>query len=401
MGTFLSSYFEQQGLKVIISTARNADVFNVASRIISYSHEKSANGGCISAQVEISVAWNEIDNWLYNGVGSWVTVYSASGSRIWNGKINRVTIRFSGNTIEIGDLMNLANRVSVAYSPINYATTPATVGTATETTLAENSASQSKYGIIERVINAGQCTHAEAQTIRNLYLKENSYPQVSSNISLTGTASSEDVKITLDCIGNTLYAFKTWIYNNFTNGAQSLSDKVKAIFSAESLINNVQRGGSLAGAGVNLYGVETNSYLVSAQETKNRYAWDILLSCANVGDGSDNRWIVGLTPDNLGYYRTIGTTITYEYYLSQERQEICTFYHRVPILPYDVNPGYWMRIMDLSTSRMPLSDIYAEPRDVFIESVRYTAPWTLDITASRQHKVSQLLAKFTGGAGLS
>jgi hypothetical protein len=395
----IANFFEKQGVKVTIADRSYPDVYDITRSITAYSHEKTANGGDWSATITINVPYQDLDTWIYKRIGNFVYVYNAFGQLRWAGVINKVTIRMASVTLSVGEYLNIANRVSATYTPINYNVTPPTVGTATETPIGNDTTSQNRYGIIEKIISLGQCTHNEALYARDIFLKENARPHLSISNNVSGV-SNEPITATLECIGLVVYGFKTWIYNSFSTSVISISDKIKAICQAEVNVNNAQGGDITTGA--NLNAIETNSYLVPAQETKNRYAWDILLGLANTGDASNNRWIIGMYPNGMMYYRNVNSIpVTYEFIIHRERQEYLLNDSKQRILPYDIDPGTWLQLNTYANDTLPdFVNLYTDDRFAFIETVRYTAPYSLEITSDRFGKFPQLLAKMSNSGGL-
>jgi hypothetical protein len=383
----LASFFQSKGIKVVAYD--RYDSLEITPYITSYTHENIANGGNWTCQIVMSVPIVDVDGWYQNGLNRLIEVYDQASILRWDGRVNKVTVALAGLTFSRGELMNIGNRASTVFTPIDYSVSPAVTGSTTVTAITEDLISQDTYGVLEKVINAGTCPLVDAQRAQAVYLREASYPDNSGDLNISPESGSTAI-VTLDCVGVCYYALKSFIYTNTTAGAITLSDKVKDIIDQELWTNMALMG--------NENGIVTNAYAVAQQEMKNRYAFDVMTAIANLGDASDNRWIFGAYGEML-YYNPIPTTILYEYSTVDERQRIFELPSRVEIFPWEVKAGFWLQNTDFLAGSSPKANVYEEPRNIFIESVQYTAPWTLSITGERQKKNSQLLMKLTNSGG--
>ena len=384
----LASYFQSKGIKIMISSTVSVD--DITSRLDSYTHENIANGGNWTCQIGMTVPIVEVDDWYQNGLNRLVKIYDQAGIVRWGGRVNKVTVLIAGLTFSRGELMNIGNRVSTVFTPIDYTVSPAVTGSTTVTAITENTISQDIYGILEKVINAGTCPLTDAQRAQASYLQDMSYPDNSGDLNISPESGST-AHITLDCVGLCYYGMKSFIYTDITAGAITLSDKVIAIIAQEGTTNNV--------LSYTASSIVTNAYATYRQEMKNRYAFDIMTAIVNLGDASDNRWIFGAR-DYIFYYNPIPTTILYEYSTVDERQRIFLLPSRVEIFPWEIMAGFWLQNTDFLAGSSPKPNVYEEPRNIFIESVQYTAPYTISINGERQKKSNQLIAKLTGSGGM-
>ena len=69
--------------------------------------------------------------------------------------------------------MNIGNKVALVYSTVDTSVTPPAVGVRKKTAYANDTASQGRYGIIEKVLSSGGSTDANATNIRDTYIAEN------------------------------------------------------------------------------------------------------------------------------------------------------------------------------------------------------------------------------------
>lgn len=364
-----------------------ADLTNLYT---SYTHKTLAVGGYWTAQIVLNLTLVEAEDWYENGLGRQIKTYNPAGVVIWEGFVNQVTLNAGALSQIRGPLMEVANRVSTVYSPLDVTVYPPVSGTTTVTTIAENTASQAQYGIIEKVVSAGTTTDENAEKVRDVFLNENRNPKTSGQVSLS-LGSAQNTVITLDCIGNVNW-LTAYIYNNASTAFELVSDKIIAIIAADP--------NSYLSASVNE--IEENSFLTPAVENRNRFAWDILTELVSLGnDVNDTRRLFGVYADRVPYYTSQPKTIAYHHRLTDPAQAVTTPTGAL-VYPWDVQPGKWLHVPDFLIGRsFPASDNLADdPRNLFIESVDFTAPATISISGETAGgSLNQLLAKltFTGG----
>jgi hypothetical protein len=92
-------------------------------------------------------------------------------------------------------LLDVGNRISVVYTPILDATVdPPVVGVRQPTAIAEDSDSQDRYGIVEKVLSGGTCFQADAERYRDTFLAENALPQTGETLAIgQGQIDGRDV----------------------------------------------------------------------------------------------------------------------------------------------------------------------------------------------------------------
>lgn len=98
------------------------------------------------------------------------------------------------------------------------------------------------------------------------------------------------------------------------------------------------------------------------------------------------------------------TAVEYLHRLGDPAQRVTTL-ENVTVYPWDVKPGKWLFVPDFLVGRARITatrpaELRRDPRNKFIESVRYTAPWGLDMSGGKTDRLSQLLAKLTYNGGL-
>ena len=114
-----------------------------------YSHENRALGGYYKANASFQVNQQLAEEWIEYGLGRHVETYGPHLDVIWEGFVNKVTATLGPLTFSIGPLLNIGNRVKVAYSTVDYTVSPPLAGVATSTAVTNDTTSQDLYGILE------------------------------------------------------------------------------------------------------------------------------------------------------------------------------------------------------------------------------------------------------------
>jgi len=364
-------------------------LFTLTNQYTGYSHEILANGGFWTANLNLNLSLLDAEDWYENGLGRRVTVYNAAGSVVWEGFVNQITLN-AGTLSEIrGPLLDIGNRVSAIYTPLDVSVYPPVSGTTTVTTISEDTDSQGMYGIIEKVVSAGTTTQDNAEQVRDIFLAENKLPETSGDLSLS-PGSGQNAAVTLECLGY-IHWLGVYIYNSTTTGFDVVSDKLIDILAADP--NGI--------ISTNTNEIEANAFLTPAVEDRNRFAWDIIKELIALGnDTDDTRRLFGLYAERVARYNTQPQTIEYHHRLTDPAQRVTTPQGAI-VYPWDVLPGKWLFVPDFLVGRpQDTSDLALDPRCKFVESVRYDAPWSISIGGEKGGGLlSQLLAKitFTGG----
>lgn len=351
----------------------------LADQVLSYSHEITAMGGYAKASFSLSGRLPEIEDWFENGLGRDITTYDEAGELIWNGFVNQVRISIGGRSITRGPLMEVANRVKVVYSTVDTSVTPPVVGNRKVTAVADDAASQARYGVLEEIYSTSGCTDANALLIRDTLLGESREPDTSDTISYTGN----DPVVNVDCLGYVEY-LNRFSYNSATTGNQNLSAKISAVLAADP--NNAITPGIIT----------ANTLQVAAFENSDKRGLEVIRGEVKKGDASGNRWLFGVYGRRRAFYGPAPTTYAYQY---NNSQEIMLDAAGREIMPWNVMPGRWVFTPDFLTARTIEASPLSDPRATFIESVSYAAPYGLDINGSKNSKLNQILARLgLGGA---
>lgn len=363
---------------------------DLTNQYTSYTHQTLAVGGYWTAQIVLNLPLVNAEDWYENGLGRQIKTYNHAGIVIWEGFVNQTTLNAGALSEVRGPLMDTANRASAIFSPLDVTVYPPVSGTTTVTTIAEDTTSQGLYGIIEKVISAGTTTQDNAEQARDVFINENKDPKTSGQVNLA-PGSSQNAVVTLECIGNVNW-LTAYIYNNTDTGFALLSDKLIDVIAADP---NLYLSTSTVE-------IEANSFLTPAVENRNRFAWDIITELVALGNDTDDRRrlfgvYAGLTPR----YETQPEVIAYHHRLADPLQAVTTP-EGATVYPWDVQPGKWLFVPDFLVGRPQAesTDLGSDPRNIFVEGVTYTAPFSISISGEAAGgSLAQLLAKltFTGG----
>lgn len=381
------TYFQNKGIKIFLSNSPinsqyDGNYQDLTQYITSYSHTISASIGFDSAVFSFPASIYNMEQLVESAVGKRVVVYNEGGSMVWEGFVNSIDYEFGVQRTSRGNLMDVSNRVSVSYAPLNILVSPPEVGEQTYTLIEEDEDSQDKYGILETIVSGGTLQDADAENIRDLYLKENKHVITTNTVSV-GVASEPSIKF--NCLGY-YHWLEKYVYNCSDTGTTMISDRIEAILDFNP---NTKMYSATNNIGY-------NPWLIVAFDEDNKTASTHIKELLAFGDANDNRYIFGCYENRVFEYKVVPTE--YEYYTSSlSGGDSIRNDNNTAIAPYDVRPGKWLMITDMligtSDSQLASKD---DPRGLFIETVDYTMPTTLLINGERISTFKQRLAVFAG-----
>jgi hypothetical protein len=393
------SKFSAKGLSILISIPLiqgNDVVGNYADIVNSYNHTISSSGGFTSASFTLVGNYEFLEDWLQSGLGRHVQVFGPAQQVVWEGFVNDISINMGAATFSRGPLVNVGNRVLASYTPIfpceEIADPPCNApvtGTPTTTVLVDDDFSKKRYGIWEKIVDAGEQYIEDAEFIRDLFLTENSYPEGNPALSI---GSEGDMSVTVNCKGyiEWLSAYP-YIYDNGTDVCISLwaSDKIIDILQDDpnGIISNLYDS------------INWNGVAVCDNEVDYKLAKTIIDDILTFGGGDGNRWTFGVYNDRKVVYAPAPTEIEYVYYKTGVTQQVETLSGAI-IEPWDVRPCKWVGIPTfLSSFGLKIEDVRNDPRVFFGEEVNFTAPDQVTISGAKIRKLPQLLARMGLGGG--
>lgn len=363
----------------------NGKLFNFNS----YSHQIDAIGGFISSNIDLGVIEPIAEDWLEHGLGRIIQIKDNYLNKVFRGTVDSIVLTIGGDSETRGPLFDVGNRSMAIYTPRTFPPNgPPVDGTTTTTILTDDTDSQALFGIIEKDVSAGSCPDDVAEKVRDTFLFENSYPKTTGNLSLD---QSIGYNLTLNIVGNYKW-FSTYVYNNLTEALITMYQKLVAIMAADP--NGV--------ISTNLMKMEDNVYAVEQLEIDNRFAWDILGDMLALGnDVDDRKRSFGMYDDDIVIYRVQPNIAKYIYKLGDQRQCIKDT-SGVVVLPWMVRPGDWINVPDWLLGRKIYSptSLNQDPRNKYIETVNYSAPYSVSLSGTPFDNLSRMLAKITYTGGI-
>ena len=359
---------------------------SLTDKISSYTHTIDSFGGFLDATVSFVAPKRDAEYLYEQSIGKTVKLTCNAGRSAWEGFVNSVSIKVGGISDTKGPLLEVCNLLWCTYSPMDYNVNPPAAGSECMLPYVSEPVSIEKYGILEKVLSMGQCSEAMAGYAQGVALQDLAYPKISGPITFDGGFA----EVTLACLGtvNWLYAY---LYDVITSGNTTASAKVIAILTAEA-------NGYLSTDYSKIY---TNAIPVPIQEKQHRYAADVIKEIVSLGDNTiaGQRTLFGVYDNKQTSYMAAPTTIEYMYHLSWNTKVIENYLGGTQVSPWLVRPGKWLLVPDFMPLIHPLTNLNKDPRTKFIETVKYTAPMTLDLSGNKLDKLSTLLARITYSQG--
>jgi hypothetical protein len=347
-----------------------------------YSHKIGAFGGFLSSEMSINTSKAEAENWAMEGLGRDIVVYGDDLQEIWNGFVNGISIELGSLSFSRGPLLAIANDVTVAYQTTSYATNPPVPGYRATTAAGTNADSQTSYGVLERILSGGQTDATEAAQIRDTYLTENKDPQTNHKVKSSG---KQGPTVKLSCVGYGRFLERYYYAQTVSSGQINTNAKIQAVVTADPSSRLSTDYGN----------VTTNTLQVGAYENGDRTGLAVIKDIVSRGDSSDNRYLFGVYEGRKISYGAIPTDYEYVLRLHDPEKRVRTVGGQ-EVFPWNVRPGKWLFHPDFLTgfSMQPnTGDLRDDPRVMFIESVRYSAVFGLEINGQKVGTLSQLLAK--------
>lgn len=347
----------------------------------SWTHEIAANGGYVSASFRIEGSSDKISFWLEQALGWHVELTNEANQVIWEGFVNVMDAQVGTLRYSLGPVMNISNRVRTTYTPIiDDSVLPPMTGTTTTTIYTEDATSQGRYGTLERVLTSGTTTTESAEQYRDTYLSEEADPESSENIAL---AQSANASVTIQLRGYYDY-LNRYYYENLSALTTTVKLKIEAILGADA--------NSLFSTDYSQ--IAANAVLTNNWANGEQTALTILKAEAALGDINNTRFTLGVYNNQKVVYAGEPTEIFYIHNLGDIEQRIALFKSNARVWPWNLRPARWLQVSNFMVGRVrPGLSLREDPRNIFIESVRYTAPYTVQINGAKISTLPQYLAK--------
>lgn len=349
-------------------------------QINTYTHVIAALGGYLTATIDLAGSINELEEWLSLGLGRHVEVYNEAHQVIFEGFANAIQYNAGGVTITRGPLTEVANRVTVEYTP--YDPNAKSRGAKTLTPAANDARSQALYGIWPAVVNGGEITPDEALQLRDTYLAEERYPRTSQTLDVMGVGQP---KLTLTVTGYGAWSEHYTYANAAGTGTVNLSAKLIAILAASP--------NPIYSTDTSQITANTLQVPAATDTSSNEDGWAAIRELVALGDVNDTRYTFGWYAGRRAVYAPVPAAVEYLYRLSGKSGEIETMTGG-RILPWNALPGRWLFCADLLVGRSQTGlAIRDDPRNMFIESLTYTAPAGLAFTGGPVATLAQKIAR--------
>lgn len=341
---------------------------------------RQAYGGNWSLTHSFNCSQRTAESWLEEGIGRHVELYSPGTMKIWDGFVDQIDINIGSLTKRRGSLIDtVANRIWVAFSTVDTSTDPPTVGIRDFTTAANDTTSQGKYGIIERVISVGEASLASAEQMRDTAIIEHAEPDSDEADNLT---SSTSPSVSITCLGYHHW-LKAYTVDLTTTGDQNASAKIQAVLAADP--------NSFFSTNYNY--VIANTVQVGADDQDRRIADGVIKGITALGGTSNERWVFGFANDRIAYYKAIPTIPFYQRRLAEPEQRVEQWVSGQRIKPWNVQAGEWIFYSDLFVGKSSSTALATDPRYMFIEQAQYSTPWNLALQGSQVGNLDQIMAQ--------
>jgi len=217
---------------------------------------------------------------LSNGMVRHVEIYNEKGIKDWTGFISKVTLD-TGTAVIEADLADMANRIWVRYNPS---------GTVLRSTTLNNTDSQDRYGIKQRVLVGGKISLGVADDFAQQTLDWVGWPSPGVRSLSIGGRSRGQRSLEIKCLGY----WHTLGWRTYEQTASTGETDASTVVSA--IITDV-------GEYIRSTTVDTNTTQVPQEYDTDRYAKSILQNIAQIGDGAYHKWVVGVTGNRDFYYK--------------------------------------------------------------------------------------------------
>lgn len=355
----------------------------IAPKMDSLSFEKHADGGWWSAQIVLNAQMTDAEAWFEEGLNLNIEIYNPSLVRIFRGFVNQIELSAGALSATRGPILDVANRVSVTYTPLLDATiAPPIYGTETTTVITEDTTSQGKYGIIEKVFGAepGRCLQTQAEQQRDTFLEELKDAKTSED---AGFSAQNVTQIVLNILGYR-HRLGTYVHQNTAAATVQIDTKIQQVLASDP---NVLFSTDYSG-------IDANAFLVNQYENDNRIADDVIRDLVEIGGAAtNNRYLFGIYDEEKARYNAIPTTAAYQHRIADKYRRIEKFGSGELVRPWDIEPGQFLFFPDFLIGRTQPTSLRDDPRYLFIESVTFSTPYEIQINGAQLSTIPQLLAK--------
>jgi len=365
----------------------------LANKVSSYSHEIVADGGYWSCNFNLEATREEAEDWL-KLLAFHVEVYNEATDKIWEGFVDEVSISLGTFSVTRGPVLDIANKTDVSYQTPSYNFNAGIVvgGDQNISGTVEDSTSQGVYGVREKRLSAGTASDTEGDQLNQTYMDDNKDPKVSQQVTVGGSGGGS-ISVEVNCKGYA-HMLDNLPTDTAAAGTMNLTDKIMEVLAShpDSIFSTSTKD------------VTTNTTQVAQYYEADQVTMGIIKGMVALGDSSNNRYTWGIYNDLTMHYKAASTTkISYEHRITDSGQRIIDSLAGSEVQPWNILPARNMIIADflvgdsLTGESTAAFSLITDPRVMFIESVRYTAPYAVQLQGGRTDKISQQLERLSLG----
>ena len=354
-----------------------------------------ADGGYWQADIPLPVTSSEQDEWIQDGLGRHVEIYSPGGIIIFEGVVNQISLQFGGVEVVIGPLFDIINRCSVTYALSEIVGNEIVTTNGMTTVVADNDDSKLRYGVFEKILAGGTIiSDTYAVDLRDTYLSELAWPSMSKKLSLGGSSAQSSV-IHLSIIGYINF-LKNYVYTANTPSTHNISVPIYDPTNANSKLrllllddpNNLFTDESK-------WTFDTVNVLEPLWDDQDSDAHTIMRTMVEKGDNANTRCVFGIYANRNAIYKAIPSSVKYNHTLTDPGQNIITYGGANMVEEWDVEAGEWLLFTDflIGTADVQFVNIAQNQRAMFIERVAFSTPRGLELDGEKVGTVKQKLAR--------
>lgn len=373
------SEFQTLGLSIAVHdplVLGGAWLGNLDAEVDSYSHTIAAWGGFNTAQAGLSGKTIDLENWIERGLGRHIVVHDPDGE-VWSGFVNQVDLTLGRLAYTVGPLVELANRASAVYNGVDTAYNPPTQLGRQVTAVSNDTESQSRYGIWEKVLSAGKATAAEAGYAAGRSLAERKNPPRSQVVGQAGGA-----RVSLSLLGY-------WHWLKAYTYAQTANSGTVA---ANALVQAVLAADPNAIFSTDYTRLDTNALAVRAYDNDTQTAEAKIKETVALGDTTYARWTFGVYESRRAVYAAAPTTLAYVQGIQSDDADVYTVAGE-KVRPWRVRPARWILMNDFLVGKPLGTALASDLRCGFIEQATYTAPYQAVWSGGKLGTLDQVLAQ--------
>lgn len=348
---------------------QNIDSFHERLLTEAESWTISTKFGYDTASFTLHGSQDYLTEWFSSGLIRDILMKDRNDAPRWNGFVERMVLNIGGIS-RTRAISGLANRIILVYTALDTSSNPPKAGA--QATITKNeTTSQTKYGIKTVTISGGEATAATADDHAFSRINDLAFIR-ESETQTVGGSSPPTLKVELRGYAHML----DW--SNYTQIATSTTDNANTIITA---ILTADPNGIPNLSTVDL---DTNTLQIEKYHDGKTPAWKLIQKIAETGGETGSvgeRWVAGLYAGRRLIYKQAEGLNSRGNQLSTNKHLLLTRHmfdggDRIfdeanrEIFPWEVLPDR-------------LSQIVGQPgRAQYIETVKYTAPWNLQLTGT-------------------